>query len=321
MARRMRPTGFVFHRACLEHDTGPGHPERAERLRAIRARLEQGGLLAELDELEPRAATAAELALVHPDPYARELAAACARAPALLDADTPISPRSCAAALCATGGALEALERVASGAWRNAFCALRPPGHHAEPQRPMGFCLVNNVAVCARAAQRRHGLERVAIVDFDVHHGNGTQHAFEDDPTVFYASLHQWPFYPGTGARSERGRGAGQGATLNCPQPAGSGDAQWLAALEDEVLPALEDFQPDLLLLSAGFDAHRLDPLAGVELSEQGFRALTRGLLQLAEERCAGRLVSLLEGGYHLEALSRSVEAHVQELARAASCA
>jgi len=317
-------TGFVFHPVFLEHDTGAGHPERPARLIAILERLESGGVLADLERLEPRAATAAEVELVHAPGHLDALRDACAEAGDglfHLDPDTPVCRASAEAALRATGAALEALERVATGTWRNAFCAVRPPGHHAERSRAMGFCLLNHVAICARVAQAHHGLRRVAIVDWDVHHGNGTQQAFEGDPDVFYASLHQGPFYPGTGAEHERGRGAGAGTTLNCPLAAGTGNAEWIAAFEERVLPALADFAPDLVLVSAGFDAHRLDPLAGVELDEEGFRALSRGVLGLAARTAGGRLVSLLEGGYHLDALARSVEVHVQELLAAARCA
>ncbi len=230
-----------------------------------------------------------------------------------LDGDTNASGRSFEVATRAAGGLLLACERVLAGDWSNAFCAVRPPGHHAESDRAMGFCLFNNVAVAA-AALRARGLERVAIVDWDVHHGNGTQHLFEDDPSVFYASLHQWPLYPGTGAAEERGRGDGEGATLNAPMPAGSTDRDWLGVMEERVLPALEAFAPEFVLISAGFDAHRLDPLAGVELTEEGYRGMTRGLLDLARRTASGRVVSVLEGGYSLEGLSLSAAAHVGEL-------
>jgi acetoin utilization deacetylase AcuC-like enzyme len=210
---------------------------------------------------------------------------------------------------------LEACERVLNGEWRNAFCAVRPPGHHAEQDAAMGFCLFNNVAVAAAALRQRHGLARVAILDWDVHHGNGTQHFFERDPSVFYASLHQWPLYPGTGAADERGLGAGEGATRNCPLPGGSGDAEWLRALEDTLLPELEAFRPEFVLLSAGFDAHRLDPLSGTRLSEHAYAEMTRRMLELAARSAQGRLVSVLEGGYHLSALASCVETHLGELA------
>ena len=205
-----------------------------------------------------------------------------------------------------------------AGEWQNAFCAVRPPGHHAERERAMGFCLFNNVALAA-AALRASGVERVAILDWDVHHGNGTQHLFERDPSIFYASLHQWPLYPGTGAAHERGVGAGEGATLNCPQPPGSGDAEWLDTLESRVLPELERFRPGFVLVSAGFDAHRLDPLSGTCLSEDGYRRMSARMLELARAHAGGRLVSVLEGGYHLSALAACVETHLGELVGARS--
>jgi acetoin utilization deacetylase AcuC-like enzyme len=197
------------------------------------------------------------------------------------------------------------------GTWANAFVACRPPGHHAEFERAMGFCLFNNVAVAAAHLRRARGVERVAIVDWDVHHGNGTQHAFESDPTVFYASLHQWPWYPGTGAADERGVGAGEGATLNCPMSAWTGDREWLRAVETQVLPALERFDPGFVLVSAGFDAHEQDPLSHTRVTTDGFRRMTDLVNALAASRCGGRVVSLLEGGYDLDSLADSVEAHV----------
>ncbi len=315
----MGGTGFVHHPRCIAHDPGRGHPERPDRLRAVHARLAACGILGELSVHEPRAALAEELELVHSREHVELVRAACARAPAAIDGDTSVSRDSWDAALRAAGGVLEACERVLSGEWANAFCAVRPPGHHAERDRAMGFCLFNNIAIAARALRARHGVERVAILDWDVHHGNGTQHAFEDDPTVFYASLHQWPLYPGTGAESERGRGAGEGATRNCPLPPGSGDAEWLAALEDVVLPELEAFRPEFVLVSAGFDAHRLDPLSGTCLTEGGYAAMSERMLELAAHMARGRLVSVLEGGYHLAALAACVEVHLGKLAEAST--
>lgn len=316
----MSRTGFVFHQACVEHDPGVAHPERPDRLRSIHARLRDTGLLAELAVHEPRRATEEELLLAHTPAHVELVRRACAAAPRRIDGDTAVSPGSFEAALRAAGGLLDAVERVRMGEWTNGFCAVRPPGHHAEEQRAMGFCLFNNIAVAARRL-RQGGCERVAIVDWDVHHGNGTQHLFEEDPTVFYASLHQWPLYPGTGAASERGRGAGEGTTLNLPMDPGSGDLQWLGAFERELLPALEEFRPDFVLVSAGFDAHRLDPLSQVRLTEGAFREMTRLLCELAERHAGGRLVAALEGGYHLEALASSVQAHLEELKGRPACA
>jgi acetoin utilization deacetylase AcuC-like enzyme len=207
--------------------------------------------------------------------------------------------------MLAAGGVMAGIDAVLEKRVDAAFCAVRPPGHHAERDRAMGFCLFNNVAIGARYAQRKHSLEKIAILDWDVHHGNGTQHMFEDDPTVFYISLHQYPFYPGTGARGERGVGEGTGFTLNIPLPAGTGEDRYLRAFDEEIVPALTDYKPDLLLISAGFDAHKDDPLGGMLLTEESFAKFTTLLQDIAP------VVSVLEGGYNLEALARSVEAHL----------
>jgi acetoin utilization deacetylase AcuC-like enzyme len=308
MARTGLVRSPIFHR----HPTGPGHPERPARLEAIERRLEESGLLARLTPVEPRPAEERWLEAVHDPAYLRRVERACGSGERLLDSpDTGIGSESYAVALLAVGGALALVDAVLEGRLDNGFAAVRPPGHHAERDRAMGFCLFNNVAVAARYAQRRHGAGRVLIVDWDVHHGNGTQHAFEDDPSVFYGSLHQWPLYPGTGAACERGRGSGEGFTLNLPLPPGSRDADWLAAFDRALIPAADSFRPDLVLVSAGFDAHRDDPLAGTLLSEAGFTGLTQRVCELARRHCGGRLVSLLEGGYHLRALADCVAAHV----------
>jgi len=304
----------VWDDRCLLHDNGPGHPESPQRLVAIRDRLERGGTRDRLLAIAPEPAPLAALAAVHDSAYVEALRRACERAPVRLDPDTIVSAGSWDAALLSAGGGLAAVDAVFDGRVRAAFVATRPPGHHAERDQAMGFCLFNNIAVAARHAQDRHGIERVAIVDWDVHHGNGTQHVFEEDDTVLYISTHQWPFYPGTGARHERGRGRGLGCTLNVPLPAGSGDAVYQRAFETEVIPALERFRPDLVLVSAGFDAHEHDPLAGMALTTEGYRRLTTLLRDAAVTLCGGRLVSLLEGGYDLEALAASVETHLEVL-------
>jgi acetoin utilization deacetylase AcuC-like enzyme len=317
----MAPTGWIFHEACLAHDAGASHPERPARLQAVGERVRQSGLAQHLASCPGRAASTADLALAHDPRYVEAVRRACAAGGGALDPDTTIGPASWEAALCATGGLLEACERVLAGEWSNAFVPVRPPGHHAEFGAAMGFCLFNSVAVAARALRQQHGIARVAILDWDVHHGNGTQHAFESDASVYYASLHKWPLYPGTGAASERGLGAGRGTTLNCPMEAGAGDAEWLEAFETLVLPALDGFRPEFVLVSAGFDGHRLDPLAGTNLTEDGYRRMTRGLLEVAARHARGRLVSVLEGGYHLEALAACAAAHLEELIGARACA
>jgi acetoin utilization deacetylase AcuC-like enzyme len=307
-------TGLVTHADCLLHDTGAGHPERPARLRAVLERLELAGTLSELEALEAPQVAEEALLRVHPAAHLRHVEAVCAAGPAYVDgSDTAVAPASARAARLAAGAAVAAVERVWDGRWSSAFVAVRPPGHHAEEATAMGFCLYNNAAVAARAAQAL-GARRVAILDWDVHHGNGTQHLFDADPSVYYASLHQWPLYPGTGAAEERGRGDGAGTTRNCPMAPGTGDAAWLAALEGVVLPEMDAFAPDLVLISAGFDAHARDPLGGCELSAGGYAAMTRLVAALAAERCGGRVVSVLEGGYDLEALAESANAHVAAL-------
>jgi acetoin utilization deacetylase AcuC-like enzyme len=308
----------VHHAVFGRHDTGRGHPERPARLAAIMTRLSESGLLGELDRLEPGPASAACVARIHDAGYVEAALGACAAGIRVLDGgDTVVSEASGMAALVAAGGAVEAVDRVLDGVWRSAFVACRPPGHHAERAAAMGFCLFNNVAVAAAHLRQVRGVKRVAILDWDVHHGNGTQHAFEKDPSVFYASLHQWPWYPGTGAAEERGTGPGEGATLNCPMPAGAGDREWLGALETKVMPALERFDPDFVLISAGFDAHERDPLSDTRVTTDGFGRMTQTVASFAASRCGGRVVSLLEGGYDLDALADSVEAHVAELVAA----
>jgi acetoin utilization deacetylase AcuC-like enzyme len=311
----MARTGLVRSPVFRRHATGPGHPERPARLEAIDRRLEETGLLARLTPVEPHPAEERWIEAVHDPGYIRRVERACASGERLLDSpDTGIGAESFATALLAAGGALALVDAVLEGRLDNGFAAVRPPGHHAERDRAMGFCLFNNAAVAARYAQRRHAARRVLIVDWDVHHGNGTQHAFEEDPSVLYCSLHQWPLYPGTGAAAERGRGAGEGFTLNLPLPPGSGDADWLGAFDRHLIPAADSFRPDLVLVSAGFDAHRDDPLAGTLLSGAGFSGLTQRVCDLARRHCGGRLISLLEGGYHLRALADCVAAHLEGL-------
>jgi acetoin utilization deacetylase AcuC-like enzyme len=310
----VRPIGFISHPEYLKHDTGHRHPEEPARLKAIIRHLESSGTLAQVVRKEPQEPDLDWLALAHTADYIQSIAEACKQGVRALDADTYISTDSYHAALLAVGGALLAVDEVMEGTVAKAFVALRPPGHHAERERAMGFCLFNNIAIAARYAQKRYGLKRVMIVDWDVHHGNGTQHAFEDDPSVMFFSTHQFPYYPGTGRASERGTGAGLGYTVNVPLAAGCGDSEYREVFENIFYPAAQAFQPNLILISAGFDAHRDDPLAGMTVTEDGYAHMTTIVRDIAERCCEGRLVSLLEGGYNLEALARSVDRHLQTL-------
>ncbi len=310
-------TGFIYHDRFLDHDTGAGHPERPERLRAIVSRLRGGGLWKDLQH--PMIDEAAEewILTVHTPAHLKYVREACAAGRKILDGgDTHASAESYGVAMLAAGGVLAGADGVMKGLLRNAFCAIRPPGHHAEKGEVMGFCLFNNVAVAARYAQKEHGAGKIAIIDWDVHHGNGTQHIFYEDPSVFYISLHQYPYYPGTGSKTEKGEGRGEGATLNIPMSAGSGEREYLDAFKDEIIPALETYRPDLIIISAGFDAHRDDPLANIELTEDTFAKMTVMVRGAAEALCGGRILSVLEGGYDLNALSASVDAHLRCLVK-----
>ncbi len=307
----MADIGLLRSPRYLDHDTGPGHPESPARLRAIEEHLAAVGLAGRLIPLEPVPHERSWVEAVHDPAYIRRVERACQAGETAIDSpDTGICPASYEIALLAVDGALTLVDAVVAGRIRRGFGLVRPPGHHAERDVALGFCLFNNVAIAARYAQGRHGLKRIAIVDWDVHHGNGTQHAFEESPEVFYASLHQWPLYPGTGRRQERGKGN----ILDIPLDPGAGDAEYLVCFHEEILPALRRHQPQLILISAGFDAHRNDPLAQMELTEEGYRRMTRLLVTLAEEGCGGRIVSLLEGGYHLPSLARSVQAHLEAM-------
>ncbi len=307
-------TALFTHQACLRHETGGGHPERADRLRAVLAALEAPEF-GDLDRREAPMIDLAKIGRVHSAGYAERLLSDIPVAGlAMLDADTVVSPGSGEAALRAAGAVVAAVDAVAAGEVTNAFCAVRPPGHHAEPHRPMGFCLINNIAVGALHARDVHGWHRVAVVDFDVHHGNGTQAMFEDDPELLYLSTHQWPLYPGTGDRKERGA---HDNILNMLLPPAAGGAEFRRAVERDLIPALDAFRPDLLMISAGFDAHADDPLANLALEDEDFEWVTDRLVEAAGRLCRNRIVSALEGGYNLAALGRSVQAHVRALQRA----
>src|ERR1039457_2983129 len=292
-------TLLLSHPACLDHLTPPGHPERPDRLRAI--------------EQAPRAPLEI-VALAHPMEYVEAIRnASPTEGMVQIDADTSMSPGSFEAALRGAGGAMRAVDEVMNQKAANAFVAIRPPGHHAEVARPMGFCLFNNAAIAVRYAQNRYQVERVSIVDFDVHHGNGSQAIFWSDKTVMYCSTHEMPLYPGTGAISERGE---HNTTVNAPRSAGDGGDAFREAVETVILPRLREFKPDILVISAGFDAHTRDPLANLNLVEADYAWVTKKLMEIADASAQGRIVSLLEGGYDLQGLARSVAAHVTALMR-----
>jgi acetoin utilization deacetylase AcuC-like enzyme len=310
-------TGLVYDPIYLEHDTG-ALPEGPERLRAIMARLEESRLLARLVRIPARLADKPTIHLVHPETYLRRIQKAVAIGDRTFEhSDVGIGPASWKAALRAVGGVLALCDAVMERRVDNGFCAIRPPGHHARHENAGGFCLLNNVAIGARYLQRHHGLERVAIVDWDLHHGDGTQHIFEEDPSVYFISLHEHPshLYPGTGYAWEHGKGAGEGFTLNLPMQPEADDADYQAAFAKFVLPALRRFGPQAILISAGFDAHMYDPMGHLRLSSVGYAWMTRQLKNLAQTACNGRIISVLEGGYNPRALAASVQTHLEVLA------
>ena len=313
-------TVFLTSDLFAGHDTGP-HPERVERVTSVADFLrEQTASSGSIGWLETRAAELADIMRCHDERHVERVIAACEmaemrQARVALDPDTIVSEGSLAAALHACGASLVAVDAVMRGGATNGFVAVRPPGHHATPERAMGFCLFNNVAITARYIQNVHNLERVLIVDWDVHHGNGTQDVFYEDPSVFFYSIHQFPHYPGTGSRYEEGSGEGKGYTLNVPLPGGTSASDHLAAFREGLKKTVETLRPDFVLVSAGFDGHVSDPLGDLNLTDDDYRAMTRDLMDIAAEHCEGRLVSLLEGGYNLDTLPRTVAAHVETLA------
>lgn len=303
---------FVADPIAKEHDTGPGHPEQSARWDAAVRGLGDLSLTA----TPAREATFEELALCHEEPYIRTARRDVEQGRhSLSTGDTDISSRSYVAAVRATGVCLNAVDAVVNRSAPNAFCIVRPPGHHATPSRGMGFCLFNSVAVAARYAQKKHGVSRVLIADWDVHHGNGTQDIFYTDPSVFFFSTHQSPWYPGTGDEDETGAGAGKGTTRNRPFPAGAGRDQILGAFRNDLAPLMDEFRPELVLISAGFDSRLGDPLGHFKLNDEDFAELTNVLLETADKHAQGRLVSVLEGGYNLDGLTRAVSAHTHALA------
>lgn len=308
-------TGLALDEVVQEHDAGFGHPESAERIAAIREEVRKRGLEKRCLKVGWREPERADLAAAHTDSYLRLVEAEIAAGRRQLSTgDTTMGKGSWQAARAATGMVLNAIDQVMAGTIENAFCVVRPPGHHASAAKGMGFCLINHVAVAARYAQKKHGVERVAIADWDVHHGNGTQDIFYEDGSVHYFSTHQSPWYPGTGRPDERGRGKGLGATLNVPFPAGADIDDVGSAFRERWRDAMRDFAPDLILISAGFDARKGDPLGGFLLEDRDFRELTSLVMEVAEKACAHRVVSVLEGGYNLAGLASASAAHLEAL-------
>ncbi len=315
LAPQISKTGFVYDDIYLEHKTTSGHPESPQRLVAIVEKLKANGLYPELLVLSPEPAAREWIETVHSLHYIERVKVSCENGTAYLDSlDTPISKKSYEVALVAAGGMFTAIDAVMQKKVANAFCAVRPPGHHALSDRAMGFCIFNNVAIGARYIQKKYKLQKVLIVDWDVHHGNGTQAVFYDDPTVLYFSTHQYPFYPGTGSKAEKGSGKGLNYNINVPLPAGSGDSDYIKVFREKLEPVALEFSPDFVLVSAGFDACKGDVLGGMNITPQGFAQLTQIVKSIAQKCCEGRLVSILEGGYNLDAQAASVEEHIRVL-------
>lgn len=306
-------TAFAYHPNYLNHDTGPDHPERPDRLRASLAALQKSDVWDQLLQIEPTPASIQQIAYAHKPGYSDYIRQYCdAEMP--LTYDTTVVQESFDIALLSTGGVISIAEAVATDKVKNGFALVRPPGHHATPGQSMGFCLFNNIAVTARYLQREHGVGKLAIVDWDVHHGNGTQDIFYEDESVFFFSIHQSPLYPGTGSKNEQGSGKARGTTLNVPMPPGSGDDEYITVFKDILIPALMDYTPEIILISAGFDAHYLDPLSNTHITTEGFASLTNLVMDIAKETTSGKIVSALEGGYSLDGVSESVVAHVERL-------
>lgn len=309
-------TGLFYDDIFLQHDTGQGHPECPARLSETIKHLRQQPWFDQLTLLNsPSFADESVIRLIHDEQYFQRARAACLGGQSMLDSpDVSICEDTFDIAQKAVGAALDMADQVMSGNIDNGFALIRPPGHHAESSQALGFCLFNNIAILARYLQTQHSLEKILILDWDVHHGNGSQHSFEEDPSILYISLHQYPFYPGTGSRSEIGSGTGKGSILNCPMNAGSVDADYQAAFQEKVLPKIHQFKPDAVLISAGFDAHHADPLAEVCLSTECFSWMSERVIEVADQYAEGRLISLLEGGYNLQALPLCVASHLKVL-------
>jgi acetoin utilization deacetylase AcuC-like enzyme len=315
----MARTGLIRDNAYLEHITSDFHPEHPDRLRAVYSMLEDPELQGKTEVLEAREATAEEIQWIHTESYYQKIESTRDCGHRQLDPDTHISSQSYRTAKLAAGGLCELVDATCTGRIRNGFALVRPPGHHAEAGRGMGFCIYNNVAIAARYAQKKGLAERVLIVDWDLHHGNGTQHSFESDPSILYFSSHQFPYYPGTGRPDETGMGQAQGYTVNVPLPGGQGDEDFVRIYEDVLEPISAQFKPDLVLVSAGFDTYYQDPLGGMGVTEDGFAEITRVLMRIADASCRGRIVLTLEGGYHLDGLARSIKRVILALGESGS--
>lgn len=311
----MNKTGYISDPFYLKHKNEP-HPENPGRLNAIQKNIESSKYYNNLTLIQPRKATVEDIAKVHGTGYIRSVEDSCRNGVRNLDADTVISADSYQAALLSAGAGLEALDKILEGTVGNAFCAVRPPGHHAEQNKAMGFCLFNNVGVIARYAQDVKNIQKIFIFDWDVHHGNGTQHSFYKDSSIYYSSIHQYPFYPGTGGVDETGTGDGLGSNLNLPMRAYSCDTDYINIIEHKLIPVIQKFNPDLIIISAGFDAHENDPLAQINLSTDCYGKMTQKLMEIANDVCNGRILSMLEGGYDYSALADSVQLHVETLSR-----
>jgi acetoin utilization deacetylase AcuC-like enzyme len=306
--------GLVYHPTYLLHETRV-HPENKLRLIKILKYLEESKIRDNLFYIPPRLASIEEISLIHPLTYIKMIERACQTNKRSLDPDTQICPKSYEVALLAAGGVISAIDAVMKGEKvKRAFALIRPPGHHAEPDRGMGFCIFNNVAIGAKYAQNKYEIKKILIIDFDVHHGNGTQLVFYDDPTVLYCSIHQYPFYPGTGTQLEKGEGKGEGFTINIPLPAKSGDSEYIQAFKSYIYPQAVEFNPQLVLVSAGFDGYKDDPVGGMNLTNEGYKHLSKMICDIANQTCDGKIVSCLEGGYNVDALPILVEEYLLEM-------